>query len=430
MKRFIKYLIVLVVLTTLTVIAGCNPDPVVTVTTFTPRDITMSSAVCGGEVTISQGLTVDELGVCWGFMNNPTVSNTCKSTSNWNQPFVCAISDLEAGKEYHVRAYALCEHVYYYGEDKMFKTEAELPLVSTLGVSNITHNTAIGYGEVTYEGGLCVTECGLCWSTFINPTVDDAYCASDHLGCGEYTIEMTGLEENTTYYVRAYAVNQLGVSYGEQVSFGTMGMYNDHEYVNLDLPSGTLWATCNVGADDPESFGEYFAWGETEPKDTYNWITYKYSMDNQYQLTKYCCSSNYGYHGFTDNLNTLELADDAAAVNWGNGWCMPTIEQWRELMENTTCSETIQNGVNGQLFTSSNGKTLFLPAAGAMYTEGNDWEGQVGYYSSSQILTDSSCHAWFFYFVYPYVYYVDPYMTIDHAGRYAGWSVRPVRSSN
>jgi hypothetical protein len=84
--------------------------------------------------------------------------------------------------------------------------------------------------------------------------------------------------------------------------------------------------------------------------------------------------------------------------------------------------------VNGHLFTSPNGKSLFLPAAGAQSSNGNDWENQSGYYSSSSVQTDASCHAWFFYFVYPYVYYVDPYMTIDHGGRYAGRSVRPVRS--
>lgn len=428
MKRLTKAFVAIMLIMMSIIVSGCKPDPVITVTTYTPRDITMSSAVCGAEVLVPQGFTVDELGVCWSFYQNPTVSNNRKSTSNWSEPFVCALSDLEAGREYHVRAYALCGGECCYGEDKSFTTKAELPLVTTFNVTNITHSTASGGGEVTYDGGLFVSECGLCWSTAEEPTLEDGHCASNSVGCGEFYVEMTGLIENTTYYVRAYAINELGISYGEQVFFATMGIYYGHEYVNLGLPSGTLWATCNVGADNPEVYGDFFAWGETEPKETYNWSTYKYSLDDQYHLTKYCCTSYYGNNGFTDNLSTLLEEDDAAAVNWGEGWCMPTEEQWRELMENTTSNYATLNGVNGHLFTASNGKKLFLPAAGAQYSNGNEWEGQVGYYSSSSVKTDASCHAWHFYFVYPYIYYIPPYMTIDHNARYAGLSVRPVRS--
>lgn len=429
MSKPTKILAAIMLATMVAFMAGCKPDPVVTVTTYSPHDITMNTAVCGGEVIATEGLTVEEIGLCWSVSCNPTVNDYKKSTSITGEPFVCMISGLEPYMEYHIRAFAFIENAYYYGEDKCFITEAEMPSVSTFEVSNITHCTAIGGGEVTNDGGLFVSECGLCWSTRIEPTLDDEHCSSNHLGCGEFSVEMTNLEENTIYYVRAYAINELGVSYGEQVSFGTMGMFNGHEYVNLGLPSGTLWATCNLGVDIPEGFGDYYAWGETEPKETYNWITYKYSLDDQYHLTKYCCTSHYGNNGFTDNLSTLLLEDDAAAANWGEGWCIPTEEQWRELMENTTSNYATLNGVNGHLFTSPNGKSLFLPAAGAQSSNGNDWENQSGYYSSSSVQTDASCHAWFFYFVYPYVYYVDPYMTIDHGGRYAGRTVRPVRSS-
>ncbi len=84
---------------------------------------------------------------------------------------------------------------------------------------------------------------------------------------------------------------------------------NGHAYVDLGLPSGTLWATCNIGATKPEEYGDYFAWGETSTKDTYDWTTYKYSKGDEDELTKYCDDSdygyNYGYNGFTDSLNTL-----------------------------------------------------------------------------------------------------------------------------
>ena len=106
----------------------------------------------------------------------------------------------------------------------------------------------------------------------------------------------------------------------------TTGTLNGHEYVDLGLPSGTLWATCNVGADTPESYGDYFAWGETEPKTTYDWSTYKYCVGEYDRLTKYCSDTTYGYNGFTDNLYVLQLSDDAASVNWGEGWRMVSEE--------------------------------------------------------------------------------------------------------
>lgn len=151
-----------------------------------------------------------------------------------------------------------------------------------------------------------------------------------------------------------------------------------------------MWATCNVGADTPEGYGEYFAWGETQPKSTYNWNTYRYCNGALDQLTKYCRYSSYGYHGFTDNLTTLLPEDDAATANWGSGWCMPTKAQWEELLQNTTNVWATQNGVNGRLFTASNGHSLFLPAAG------NRWDGDLNnvgnngnYWSSS--LNTSIC---------------------------------------
>lgn len=87
-----------------------------------------------------------------------------------------------------------------------------------------------------------------------------------------------------------------------------------HDWVDLGLPSGTLWATCNVGADTPEGIGDYFAWGETSPKDLYDWKSYQYGnwTFEQFEITKYCTDSCYGLDGFVDNLTLLEPKDDAA----------------------------------------------------------------------------------------------------------------------
>ena len=199
--------------------------------------------------------------------------------------------------------------------------------------------------------------------------------------------------------------------------------YSDsHGYVDLGLPSGLLWASCNVGADNPEDYGDYFAWGETTPKDTYNWSTYQYCNGSNNTLTKYCNNSNYGYNGFTDNLTTLEPSDDAATANWGSGWRMPTKEEWQELYNNTTVTWTTQNGVNGRLFTAANGNSLFLPAAGYRGNSSLYSAGSFGVYWSSSLYTDNPSRAWSFYFGsgYTIMYSYD---------RNYGQSVRAVRSA-
>ncbi len=142
--------------------------------------------------------------------------------------------------------------------------------------------------------------------------------------------------------------------------------YNGHEYVDLGLPSGTLWATCNVGATKPEGCGDCFAWGETTPKNSYEWDNYKYGnghSDNwDYdKLTKYCCQAEHGYNGFTDNLTTLEAIDDAATANWGNGWRTPTELQVQELLRFTLQEISFQNNVQGLTLTGTNHNSIFFP---------------------------------------------------------------------
>lgn len=166
-------------------------------------------------------------------------------------------------------------------------------------------------------------------------------------------------------------------------------------WVDLGLPSGLLWATCNVGATAPEDYGNYFAWGETSTKYVYNWSTYVYGSDYD-QLTKYCSNSAYGFNGFTDNLTTLEPSDDAATVNMGNGARTPTKMEWQELMNNTTMVWTTLNGVNGKSFTGRNGNTLFLPAAGYRYGSELYSAGSIGTYWSSWLVTNAQSDAWYF----------------------------------
>lgn len=160
----------------------------------------------------------------------------------------------------------------------------------------------------------------------------------------------------------------------------------EHEWVDLGLPSGTKWATCNVGANSPEEYGDYFAWGETTTKGEYSWGTYKYCQFDDYYLdkkmTKYCASYN---DGIKDDLTELQPSDDAATANWGSPWHMPTYTQQEELRENCRRTWTTQNGVNGMLVTGPNGNTIFFPAAGSIWDTERSEVGVVGYYWSSSL---------------------------------------------
>ena len=163
------------------------------------------------------------------------------------------------------------------------------------------------------------------------------------------------------------------------------GVENSHEWIDLGLPSGIKWATCNVGADTPEGYGDYFAWGETEPKTTYNWSTYIYCNGSYDTMTKYCTKLSYG---IVDNKTTLELVDDAAHVNWGGNWRMPTRDEYAELCDTSNCTWTwtTQNGVNGYKVTSKkNGNSIFLPAAGLRDDDYLNNVGSSGYYLSSSL---------------------------------------------
>lgn len=194
------------------------------------------------------------------------------------------------------------------------------------------------------------------------------------------------------------------------------GTENGHEYVNLGL--SVKWATCNVGASSPEEYGDYFAWGEIEPKEVYDWSTYKYGPYDS--LTKYNTDSSYGT---VDNKTTLDLSDDAARANWGGNWRMPTDTEILELIDNCTWTWTTQNGVYGCKVTSyKNGKSIFLPATGWRIDSGLHDAGSYGHYWSSSLCTANTFEA--YVLVSYYLSGVGVYR--GSIGRSFGLSVRPV----
>lgn len=203
---------------------------------------------------------------------------------------------------------------------------------------------------------------------------------------------------------------------------GTQKTNAQNTFVDLDLPSGTLWATCNVGADNPEDAGTFFAWGETSKKNLYNWGNYKYCNGANDTFTKYCTNGEYGYNGFADGLTELLPEDDAATANWGKEWQMPSKAQFEELLNDsyTTKEWTTLNGGEGLMITSkSNGHSFFLPSSGLVLGSSVLYSLTHGYYWSRSL--DASSNKVI------QVCFRDGYFDLESDYRDIGMCVRPVR---
>lgn len=302
-----------------------------------------------------------------------------------------------------------------------------LPQVETLAASSVTNLSAILHGRITGTGGSSIIACGFYYGT----SEDDlSQNVAATITDNEFFYELTGLTTGTTYYYKAYATNSENAGYGEVRRFTTGGSLNGHDFVDLGLPSGTLWATCNVGSDTPEGYGDYFAWGETIPKEYYDWSTYRYCNGSYRTLTKYCYDAEYGNDGFTDTLTTLESSDDAATANWGEGWRMPTNGEFAELISNCTVIWTIYNGVSGYSFSGPNGNTIFLSTAGMRFLEELNYDDIFGQYWSSSLVTQGYGNSYAFYldFFGDSLNHSSDYCDIKRNCRFVGQSVRPVCS--
>ena len=222
-------------------------------------------------------------------------------------------------------------------------------------------------------------------------------------------------------YSKPYYYNEDWYASTDEIPTMTFPDANGHEYVDLGLPSGILWATCNVGANSPEDYGDYFAWGETEPKFFYEWSAYKWCNGSKYTQTKYCINS---YYGDVDNKTVLDLSDDAANANWGGSWRMPTAEEVEELL--TYCTEDMigREGINtftGCTFTGPNGNSIFLPATGFYDAVNCAGQGGSAHYWTSSLTSEESNFAYCFQILVGSRYNKE-------TDRCYGRSVRPVMS--
>ena len=225
---------------------------------------------------------------------------------------------------------------------------------------------------------------------------------------GEFSIEVTGLSPNTTYYYCAYVEVDGEYKYGEVRSFTTEAMSIPAGEA-IDLGLSVKWASWNVGADSPEEYGDYFAWGETTTKSSYssdNSVTYGLSI------------SELESRGIIDADGNLTAAYDAATANWGDEWRMPTKAEQDELRTECDWEWTKMNGVNGYKVTGPNGNSIFLPAAG--YRSGTSllYAGPSGFYWSATPYSSYSA-----YYICLDSYYYDGYV---YGNCHYGHAVRPV----
>lgn len=318
--------------------------------------------------------------------------------------------------------------------------------VVTIPVCAIHKNCASSGGVVTGTG---VEEQGVCWGTNENPTINDnKYVHQYEYSTGNYTPKntttnntftgfMSSLADGTTYHVRAYIKKGSLVKYGDDVEFRTKTTAEEPVVtgVDLGLPNGTIWATCNLGAANEYDYGDYYMWGDnaactgTTSGKCVNcdWQSYRFAANSTYTFTKYCPSGSTAYWyseaGTPDNKTQLDDADDCVQQTLGGDWRMPTAAEWQELYENTTKVWTKSNGFWGWRFTgtgSNTDKSIFIPAAGYRHGLSYNDANSKGFYWKSSLDSSNPSNA----LTFAFYEVLTPNMSIM---RFHGFAVRPVR---
>jgi len=335
-----------------------------TLTTNSITSITGDFAISGGNITSSGGAAVTGSGVCWSTSANPTIAlSTFTYDYFGTDGFTSYINGLTPNTTYHVRAYATNAVGTAYGGDSVFTTlPILLPTLTTSSVLYILNTTAICGGDVTFDGNTEITERGICWSTSANPTIDLATKTIDGAGTGVFTSNITGLTANTTYYVRAYATNSLGTSYGTQVSFTT----SNYSFVNLpSVTIGTqIWTTKNLDVAKYRN-------GDPIPQVTDNtqWQNLTTGAWCWYNNDSVTYAATYG------RLYNCYAVNDPRGLA-PQGWHVPSDAEWNKLVKSidfsadTTCQNCSQSAIAGGAMKETGTSHWTTPNTGATNTSG------------------------------------------------------------
>ena len=419
MKKIFKY--IFVVLLGSFLMTACQQEELPPIAEASISNITIEPSYTSAVITcdVESNVTIEANMV--HLSKSPDFSNCQQYCLNQllEGSFSDTISGLEDDMTYYVR-YGIYNSwsAIEFDTVSVFKTlKGSIPTVSTSKVDMVTLNSAIVYGQVVEDGGFPITEYGFCYSTSPSPTIEDVKLICEN-SVISFSYNIVNLQEGTKYYIRSYAQNEKGITYGEELCFSTKvrTYHNGYEYVDLGL--SVKWATCNVGANTPEEYGGYYAWGEIETKSTYDWTTHKYYDSTTNTFLKY---NDYWHQGgVNDNKTKLDSSDDVAHINWGGSWRMPDKDEAYELQNKCTLVFCTQNGVHGYRITSRiNGCSIFVPASGRKVGEQQEEVGNEAYLWSATRIQQKSEYAL-------YVKVSSPYLLVSFTDRCYGFSVRPV----
>lgn len=426
-----------------------NPQSNIQLATGVTQDVSLTSAMLLGTISMS-GMNYTEVGFAYGLLNSGSltyVSATDVTSGSAHRSFSATISGLQPDATYFYTAYVKDANgnLITADDQKTFDTKSPADLLQYAVIQYVAMRDATFCWDITNEKFYSELQRDLSEATF------GIVCSTDReavIQTGSWPgaakqavvftsgpqsiVKFSSLQPATNYYYSTY-VNMNGKLYASLVSsFSTISSTDFKgtapsgvQVVDLDLPSGTLWASMNVGAEKEEDIGLFFAWGETtgyvadgSDDHLFGWASYRWCSGSRASQTKYCTSSDYGT---VDNKVNIDLIDDAAYINWGEQWRMPTNEEVKELMENTHSLWTTQNGVDGYMFTSrTNGNSIFLPAGGCRVSESNYENGTDCYYWAATVDVESPYAARYLRFYVGKVFLASLF-------RYYGMNVRPVR---
>lgn len=321
-----------------------------TVTTTAATNITQTTATSGGNVTSDGGANVTARGVCWSTSQNPSIFGSHTTDGSGTGTFISSLSGLSPVTTYYIRAYATNSAGTAYGSQESFTTTVNImvPTVTTAAITGIGPNTATGGGNVTASGGATVTARGVCWSTSQNPTLGDAF-TSDGSGTGLFISNITGLNPSTTYYVKAYATNSQGTSYGNQESFTT---------TSSGIQCNDFTLTHTAGSVAPVSKSVNYSVALTDLSgETKCWITQNLGAnfqattvnDNSEAAAGWYWQFNhhqgYKHDGANRTPNSAWISPISENTNWnafndpcnlllGANWRIPTVSEWQAVISN------------------------------------------------------------------------------------------------
>ncbi|MBN2632724.1 MAG: fibrobacter succinogenes major paralogous domain-containing protein [Bacteroidales bacterium] len=334
-------------------------------TTTDISSITSTSAVSGGNITWDGGAPVTKRGVCWRLADeqDPTTDDDITTDGAGTGDFTSNISGLTPGTFYTVRAYATNRTGTEYGIKILFRTNSSLPVLTTVPVSSLTSTSATCGGNITFNGGAYVTERGVCWSTSPNPTIADGRTV-DGEGSGSFISEMDGLQPNETYYVRAYAINAIGITYANDLTFktytGSVADYDGNIYNTITIGSQVVFRenlkVTHYRNGEPiinitdstawvNDIGGAYCWYENkiENKEPYGALYNFYAVENVNGI----CPA--GWHVFT-NDEWNEIANTYGQPNVAGGFLKDTT-LWRSPnsgANNVSGFTALPAGIRGQ----------------------------------------------------------------------------------